>query len=381
MVLGLISDHAWLVSADADHARGLAALPQAEGKEITVSLPSEPILVGEGEGSVAIPVTFRLTGDTDTFGGAIVIYEAEGFGKHPAVNPDDWEYDPILREGDDEIYPNEGFVSTDPVLAESIRLPIVDDREREGDETLVVSLRSPTPGNPTKDRDLRFILEPRSVIITILDNDPPAQPTGLTLVQDGTQVILNWDDSKDATVIMHQYSQDGGRSWVDVPKSAPGEDNAASYTVTGLMDDVDYSFAVRAVNSAGNRGNSVASGIVTTGSDLGGPALPEPAPTTLTAPADGVPEKTAGSPVGTPAIPSATGTAMPTLAPTTRPSAGSAPITGTLPAPSGSDVWYEGIPPRAVVGGLVVAIVIVIAVLFLRRSFARPRREARRRSR
>ena len=156
----------------------LGSAPLAEGKEITVSLPTGPIFVTEGDGTVEIPVTFRLTGDTDTFAGAIVIYQAEGSGERPAVNPGDWEYDPILQEGDEEIYSSSGFVLTDPVRTESVRLPIVDDQKREGDETLVVSIGSPHPGNPTRDSDLRFILEPSSVLITILDNDSPAQLNG-----------------------------------------------------------------------------------------------------------------------------------------------------------------------------------------------------------
>ena len=58
------------------HILGAAQL--AEGKELTVSLPTEPIVAGEGDGAVEMPVTFTLTGDTDTFAGAIVIYQAPG---------------------------------------------------------------------------------------------------------------------------------------------------------------------------------------------------------------------------------------------------------------------------------------------------------------
>ena len=103
-----------LKSIKAMQPNTLGAAPLAEGKEITVSLPKRPIFVTEGDGTVEIPVTFRLAGDTDTFAGAIVIYQAEGFGERPAVNPGDWEYDPILQEGDEEIYSSSGFVLTDP---------------------------------------------------------------------------------------------------------------------------------------------------------------------------------------------------------------------------------------------------------------------------
>ena len=293
-MLGLISGQPSLVSADAEQvgnevapigmSNTLGAAPLAEGKEITVSLPTGPIFVTEGDGTVEIPVTFRLTGDTDTFSGAIVIYQAEGSSERPAVSPGDWEYDPILQEGDEEIYSFSGFVLTDPVRTESIRLPIVDDQKREGDETLVVSIGSPHPGNPTRDSDLRFILEPSSVLITILDNDSPAQLTGLTLMRDGSQVMLRWDEPGDATIIKHQYTEDGGRNWIDVPDSAPGENNATSYTVSGLAYDVDYSFAVRAVNSTGNVGHSVASDVVTAGSRTDEPARASPEPTPVTAP-------------------------------------------------------------------------------------------------
>ena len=224
----------------------LGAAQLAEGKELTVSLPTEPIVVGEGDGAVEIPVTFTLTGDTDTFAGAIVIYQAQGVGQRPAVNPGDWEYDPLLREGDDEIYHFQGFVSTDLVRTEMIRLPILDDHEREGDEALVVSIGSPEPGNPTRDRDLRFILEPSSVLITILDNDPPAQPMGLALTRDGSQVVLAWDDPGDATIAAYQYRYrppDGSWThWTDILDS---DATTTAHTVTDLVDSGMYAFQVR----------------------------------------------------------------------------------------------------------------------------------------
>ena len=231
------------------HILGAAQL--AEGKELTVSLPTEPIVVGEGDGAVEIPVTFTLTGDTDTFAGAIVIYQAQGVGQRPAVNPGDWEYDPLLREGDDEIYHFQGFASTDLVRTEMIRLPILDDQEREGDEALVVSIGSPTPGNPTRDRDLRFILEPSSVLITILDNDPPAQPMGLALMRDGSQVVLTWDDPGDATIAAYQYRYrppDGSWThWTDILDS---DSTTTAHTVTNLVDSGIYTFQVRSLGDS-----------------------------------------------------------------------------------------------------------------------------------
>ena len=80
----------------------------------------------------------------------------------------------------------------------------------------------------------------------------PAQPTDFTATAGDTEVTLSWSDPSDSTITSYEYTQDGGTVWTDIPDSAPGEDNAVSYTVTGLDNGTEYSFQIRAVNSAGD---------------------------------------------------------------------------------------------------------------------------------
>ena len=79
---------------------------------------------------------------------------------------------------------------------------------------------------------------------------PPSTPVGLSATTGDSQVALDWDDPMDSSIIKYQISQDGG-SWTDIPTSAPGETNTTSYTVSGLINSVNYSFAIRAVDSVG----------------------------------------------------------------------------------------------------------------------------------
>ena len=83
----------------------------------------------------------------------------------------------------------------------------------------------------------------------------------------------------------HQYRQsadDGGTwaAWTRIPASAPGEAHVTRYTVTGLTNDTEYLFQVRAVNELG-AGSASASARAT-------PQLVTvpPPPTNLTAEAD-----------------------------------------------------------------------------------------------
>ena len=80
----------------------------------------------------------------------------------------------------------------------------------------------------------------------------PAAPTGLSAASGNSEAALSWDDPDDSTITKYQYTQDGGTNWTDIPNSAPGGANAASYTVSGLTNGTEYTFAVRAVNSTGD---------------------------------------------------------------------------------------------------------------------------------
>ena len=72
---------------------------------------------------------------------------------------------------------------------------------------------------------------------------------GSSLAVDGSTVLIGArgdESNKGAAHIM------GIPSWTDISNSAPGEANATSYAVTGLTNDVVYTFRLRAVNRSGN---------------------------------------------------------------------------------------------------------------------------------
>ena len=91
----------------------------------------------------------------------------------------------------------------------------------------------------------------------------PTTPANFTATPGRGAVTLAWDAIDDTSsntnllndvqITKHQYRQstdsgDNYGTWTDIPDSAYGEENAASYTIRGLIDDTGYTFQVRAVN-------------------------------------------------------------------------------------------------------------------------------------
>ena len=92
----------------------------------------------------------------------------------------------------------------------------------------------------------------------------PTMPANLTATAGQGAVTLTWDavDTtssntnilNDLQITKHQARQstDGDitdETWTDIPNSAYGGVNAASYTITSLTDGTEYTFQVRAVNA------------------------------------------------------------------------------------------------------------------------------------
>ena len=89
----------------------------------------------------------------------------------------------------------------------------------------------------------------------------PSRPADFTATQTGVgQVRLAWTASTEPlTVRRYQYKQNDGSgfgNWIIISGSDSG---TASHTVTGLMDGIEYSFTVGAVNGGGQNASEVES--------------------------------------------------------------------------------------------------------------------------
>ena len=109
--------------------------------------------------------------------------------------------------------------------------------------------------------------EPSSVTVTVYDNDTaPTAPRDLAARAGNGEVTLRWDAPADGggqPIARYQYryaqgaTVPAGDAWTDVPDSGDGGQNRSGFTVTGLTNDLEYAFEVRAVNGAGLAGPAV----------------------------------------------------------------------------------------------------------------------------
>ena len=80
----------------------------------------------------------------------------------------------------------------------------------------------------------------------------PAAPTNLEAEVGDRRIGLTWANPVDSTIDEYEYSTDGGSFSV----ISGSDDATTSYTVTGLTNGTQYTFAVRAVNAVGNGAES-----------------------------------------------------------------------------------------------------------------------------
>ena len=74
--------------------------------------------------------------------------------------------------------------------------------------------------------------------------DPPAN---LMASPDDGRVVLGWSLANNPTITKYQYSIDGGMNFNDISGSAA---NLTGYTITGLTNGTEYTFALRAVQGS-----------------------------------------------------------------------------------------------------------------------------------
>ena len=107
--------------------------------------------------------------------------------------------------------------------------------------------------------------------VTVRLRELPDAPTGLEAGVGNAQVGLTWDTpASGANITRHEYRFKTGNgsyptTWTQIATSAPGGTNQASYTVTGLTNEIAHTFELRAVNDSGG-----------SAADEDGPVTPTP---------------------------------------------------------------------------------------------------------
>ena len=89
----------------------------------------------------------------------------------------------------------------------------------------------------------------------VAEATPPAKPRNFSAVQVAKGAVrLEWEPSADPlTIVTFKYTADGGSNW---PKAVGSHSTTVSYTASDLTVGTTYTFAVRAVNSAGDGDSS-----------------------------------------------------------------------------------------------------------------------------
>ncbi len=110
----------------------------------------------------------------------------------------------------------------------------------EQDETLVVLVKTSGWGGDV-------------FILTIVDDDValPAKPADLEAAAGDELVTLFWTDPQDDSITVYELRQHTGSAWGDWADIAGSDASTTSHTVTGLENDSEYRFRIRAKNDGG----------------------------------------------------------------------------------------------------------------------------------
>ncbi len=135
---------------------------------------------------------------------------------------------------------------TSMVMTATVMIETVLDSEAETNQDYRIALED-GPGYAVGDD-----VEADGTLVDPTLSSKPAKPKGLTATAGDGRVTLSWTDPEDATISAWQYRQRKGSGgwggWTDVPGSGA---TTRSHAVTGLDNDAEYTFRVRARNSAG----------------------------------------------------------------------------------------------------------------------------------
>ena len=131
--------------------------------------------------------------------------------------------------------------------AQAVTVSVSDDLDLEDDAA--VTLRHAVAGGGYD------AVSVADVTVTVHDDDTdpvPGKPAGLTATAGDTQVTLAWTDPEDSSITGWQLRQRKGRgSWGEWTDIADSDAETTSHTVTGLDNDTEYGFRLRAENATG----------------------------------------------------------------------------------------------------------------------------------
>ena len=132
------------------------------------------------------------------------------------------------------------------------KVRILGDTRDEPNETIKLISSAQQPG-----------WTPGTLTLTITDDDDPptvakpAKPTGLSAEAGNRQVKLTWTDPDDDSITRYNMRQKkGSAAWGSWTAISGSDADTTTHTVTGLDNDVEYSFRIRARNSSGNSAQS-----------------------------------------------------------------------------------------------------------------------------
>ena len=197
----------------------LAMSEAGDDASYTVALATQPtanvtLTVTSGDSSLAQVSTD--TGSTKTFSGSAVL-----------------------------TFTNSNWSSAQTV---TVRSPI-DDNSTDDNVTLTHTAASADTNYNSAD------FSAANVTVSITELPVPAKPTDLKASRGNTEVTLSWSDPSDSTITKYQVRHAKGTSvpvnmaWTDIIGSGA---STTTHTVTGLINDTEYAFELRAVNNYGN---------------------------------------------------------------------------------------------------------------------------------
>ena len=234
----------------------LEATPTAAStKTITLSVASASITEGDSGSSTDVTVTVTLgeaapaaDPDLGIFSVSLISDSPLGTaqGSNKGSNPCAAPLNPVDT---DWCLPDGSTISIAEGQTQGTKkVRILGDTRDESNETIKLVSSAAIPGW-TSGR----------ITLTITDDDDPATttvpaaPTGLSATAGNGQVVLSWTKPAGSiTSYKLKYSKTGVRSSATYAAMTGSSGTTTAHTVTGLDNDAEYSFKIRAVNAGGD---------------------------------------------------------------------------------------------------------------------------------